>query len=256
MRAKQRPNASQTSTVSRGEFLKLAALAAALGVTATGAVDAASAPASPGGPTRRLFPDDVLKQLLAGNERFAKGEAQSPRRRPEDYRAAAEGQEPVAVILGCADSRVPPELLFDMGVGDLFVIRVAGNVVSGTGAVVKGSAEYAVAELDVPLIMVLGHSGCGAVKAAVKHIDNKDALPGAIGPLVELVKPAVTGSRGQPGDPLDNAIRANVKLGVERLKRLRPIVATRVTSGQVKVVGGVYDLRTGRVTLADQSSRV
>ncbi len=112
-----------------------------------------------------------------------------------------------------------------MGVGDLFVIRVAGNVVSGAGAVVKGSVEYAVAELGVPLIMVLGHSGCGAVKAALKHIDDKDALPGAIRELVNLVRPAVIRSAGQPGDRLDNAIRANVKLGVERLKGLQPILA-------------------------------
>ncbi len=135
-----------------------------------------------------------------------------------------------------------------MGVGDVFVVRIAGNVIGGAGATVKGSIEYAIAELNVPLIVVLGHSGCGAVKAAMKHIDAKDSLPGAINGLVELIKPAVAQSHGKPGDPLDNAIRKNVELGVERLKQLQPIVAPRVKEGKLKVVGAVYDLRTGTVT--------
>lgn len=113
----------------------------------------------------------------------------------------------------------------------------------------KGSIEYAIAELNVPLIMVLGHTNCGAVKAAMKHIDAKDSLPGAINDLVELIKPAVATSKGTPGDPLDNAIRANVVIGVERLKGLEPIVARGVKEGTVKVVGTIYDLRTGAVTL-------
>lgn len=242
--------AHEPATFSRGEFVKLAVLTTAA-IVAPGVVNTARAQTSPPRAPAPVPADEALRQLFAGNARFAKGDPASPRRRPEDYRAVAEGQNPVAVILSCADSRVPPELLFDMGVGDLFVIRVAGNVVSGAGAVVKGSVEYAVAELGVPLIMVLGHSGCGAVKAALKHIDDKDPLPGAIKQLVDLVKPAVTRSKGQPGDPLENAIRANVKLGVERLKGLKPILAPRVTQGRLKVVGGVYDLRTGTVSLLD-----
>ncbi len=178
-----------------------------------------------------------------------KGRPSSPRRGPKDFSALAEGQSPAAAIVGCADSRVPPEILFDVGVGDLFVVRVAGNVVSGSGPVVKGSIEYAVAELNVPLIMVLGHSNCGAVKAAIKHIDAKDVLPGAINDLVELIKPAVAKSKGTEGESLDNAIRANVGIGVERLKGLQPIVAGPVNEGKVKVVGAVYDLRTGKVTV-------
>jgi carbonic anhydrase len=164
------------------------------------------------------------------------------------FRALAEGQYPHAVIVGCADSRVAPEILFDVGVGDIFVVRIAGNVVGGAGVTVKGSIEYAIAELNVPLIVVLGHSGCGAVKAAMKHIDAKDSLPGAINGLVELIKPAVAQSHGKPGDPLDNAVRKNVELGVERLKQLQPIVAPQVKEGKLKVVGAVYDLRTGTVT--------
>jgi carbonic anhydrase len=144
---------------------------------------------------------------------------------------------------------VAPELIFDQGVGDLFVVRVAGNVISGAGATVKGSIEYAVAELNVPLVMVLGHSQCGAVKAAVKHISADDTLPGAIAGLVNTIKPAVVKAKGEAGDLLENAIKANVGIGIERLKSLEPILAGPVKEGRLKVVGGVYDLRTGGVTV-------
>src|SRR3954470_5031583 len=174
----------------------------------------------------RLNPDEALHELLAGNERFASGRLSSPRRSPADFRQLAEGQHPFAAILSCADSRVAPEILFDVGKGDVFVLRVAGNVVSGAGVVVKGSIEYGVAELNVPLIMVLGHSNCGAVKAAIAHLNAKDSLPGAINGLVELIKPAVEQSKGEAADPLGGAIRKNVQIGVERLKGLEPILAT------------------------------
>lgn len=204
-------------------------------------------PAIPSRPAPPLTPDDVLKDLMEGNARFASGKVSSPRRSPQDFSALADGQRPEAVIVGCSDSRVPPEILFDQGVGDLFVVRVAGNVVGGAGAVVKGSIEYAIAELNVPLIVVLGHSNCGAVKTAVKHLAEHDPLPGAINELVGLIKPAVESSKSQPGDKLENAIRANVALGVERLKSLAPIVASAVKAGQVKVVGATYGLRSGKV---------
>src|SRR5882757_5160707 len=114
--------------------------------------------------------DEALRDLIRGNERFSKGHTTGPRRRPEDFRALAENQYPEAVIVSCADSRVAPAILFDVGVGDIFVVRVAGNVVNGAGVTVKGSIEYGIAELKAPLIVVLGHTNCGAVKAAVKHI--------------------------------------------------------------------------------------
>src|SRR5262249_6304056 len=148
-----------------------------------------------------------------------------PGRRPEDFAALAEGQAPLAVIVGCADSRVSPELVFDQGVGDLFVVRIAGNAVGGAGPFVKGSVEFAVAELGARLIMVLGHGACGAVKAAVEHIDAKDVLPGSIGALVDIIRPAAVAARDQSGDRLDNAIKANVRMGVERLKGLDPILS-------------------------------
>jgi carbonic anhydrase len=205
--------------------------------------------ASPARP--QISADESLRQLLDGNARFVKGQPASPRRGPDDFRGLAEAQYPEAVVVSCSDSRVAPEILFDVGVGDIFVVRVAGNVVSGAGVTVKGSIEYAIAELNVPLILVLGHSSCGAVKAAMKHIDAKDSLPGAIDGLVELIKPAVAQSKGAPGDPLENAIRKNVEIGVERLQELQPIIAPRVKQGKLKVVGAVYDLRTGAVTLLD-----
>jgi carbonic anhydrase len=224
-------------------------LAAGLGV-ARGGTGGRSAVAEPTAKSSAApGPDEVLAKLLRGNKRFMRGETTDPRRKPEDFAKLAEGQTPLAVIVGCADSRVPPEILFDQGVGDLFVVRVAGNVISGAGATVKGSIEYAVAELNVPLVMVLGHSQCGAVKAAVQHISAADPLPGAIAELVSTIKPAVVKAKGQAGDALENAIKANVGIGVERLKSLEPILAVPVKQGRLKVVGGVYDLRTGAVTV-------
>jgi carbonic anhydrase len=228
-------------------------LAGALSYSLVVAVHAAGQASEKG--VAKLNPDDALAQLVEGNARFAKGQPHNPRRNPEDFRAVAEGQYPRAVIVACADSRVSPELLFDMGVGDLFVIRVAGNVVDGAGVTVKGSIEYAIAELNVPLVVVLGHSSCGAVKAAVQHIDHQDSLPGAINGLVELIKPAVAKAQGKPGDIYENATRENVRVGVEKLKNSEPILAPRVKAGDVKIVGGVYDLHTGKVELIRSISK-
>jgi len=229
--------------LTRRDLLRLGALTA--GAVVLGGPAAQAASPGPAGPPA----GEVLKRLLEGNQRFMKGEAASPRRGPDDFRPLAEGQRPIAVIVGCSDSRVPPELLFDQGVGDLFVVRVAGNVVKGAGPPVKGSIEYGVAELGATLVMVLGHSECGAVKAAIKHLEDKDALPGAIEPLVNSIRPAVVKARGMQGNLLDNALRANVAIGVETLRDLQPIVAPAVKRGQVKVVGAMYDLRTGSVAL-------
>jgi carbonic anhydrase len=199
--------------------------------------------------SNKVTSDAALRQLLEGNVRFSQGKATNPRRRPEDFRAVSKEQHPLAVVIACADSRVSPELLFDAGVGDLFVIREAGNVVRGAGVMVDGSIEYAIAELNVPLVIVLGHTNCGAVKAAVTHLDSKEPLPGSINGLVELIKPAVKHAQGRQGDVYDNVTRENVRAGVEKVKSLQPIVAPRVKAGAVKVVGGVYDLETGAVKI-------
>ncbi len=233
---------------SRREFVTRYSLFATAAVTWSGlSLTAAQKTAAPA--PVNYTPDEALKRLLAGNERFVKGQPASPRRSPEEFTVLAAAQYPEAVIVSCADSRVAPELLFDVGVGDIFVVRVAGNVVDGAGITVKGSIEYAVAELHVPLIFVLGHSSCGAVKAAIQHINAKDTLPGSIDGLVELIKPAVKKSQGMPGDLLTNAIAMNVRVGMERLNSSQAILAPKIKEGKLKVVGGVYDLKTGSVSL-------
>jgi carbonic anhydrase len=230
---------------SRREFVRLTGMAGAMGLTSPRAGLAVSQGAA------APNPDQVLARLLEGNKRFVNGQLTHPGRKPEDFAALAEGQAPVAVIVGCADSRVAPELVFDQGVGDLFVVRVAGNIVSGAGPTVKGSIEFAVGELGARLIMVLGHTQCGAVKAAIEHIDSNDALPGSIGELIDPIRPAVAAMKGQPGDKLENVTKANVLMGVQRLKGLDPILSKLAKSGELKLVGATYDLRTGVVKVFD-----
>jgi carbonic anhydrase len=192
-------------------------------------------------------PDAALRMLIEGNKRFVEGRLLHPRRTPKDFMAVAEGQKPFAVIVGCADSRVPPEVLFDQGIGDLFVVRVAGNIVDGAGPTVKGSIEYAVGELGARLIMVLGHSQCGAVKAAITHLEAEDQLPGTIGQLIKPIRAAVVAAKRRPGDKLDNVIKENVLVGVRRLETLEPILSKLARTEELKVVGGVYELSTGKV---------
>jgi carbonic anhydrase len=190
--------------------------------------------------SRRMTADESLKDLMTGNERFVSGKTLNPRQSPADFSKLASGQTPDAVIVGCADSRVPPEILFDQGVGDLFVIRVAGNVVSGAGPAVKGSIAYAVVALGAPLVMVLGHSQCGAVKAA---LETKElALPQSIRDLVGMVN---TGGEKD----LDRAIVANVRAGVAKLKSLEPTLTSYIETKRLKVVGAVYNLASGKVSL-------
>jgi carbonic anhydrase len=226
----------------RRDFL-LTASAALATTTSSRWTPALAAPRATPAPS----PDEVLRLLHEGNARFAAGNITHPRRTPADFKPLAGGQAPIACIIACSDSRVTPEILFDLGIGDLFVVRVAGNYISGAGASVKGSVEYAVAELGVSAILVLGHSQCGAIKAAIQHLHDKDALPGAINDLVNTIKPAVVESEHLPGDPLENAIRANVRRGVERLSTLQPVVAPAIQSGKLKATGAVYDLATGKV---------
>jgi carbonic anhydrase len=238
---------------SRREFMRLSGLAVGATGLALPTAAVAAATTTPGAsqPISQRDSGAILAQLVEGNKRFVKGELTHPGRRPEDFAPLAEGQAPLAIIVGCADSRVAPELIFDQGVGDLFVVRVAGNVIGGTGPIVKGSIEFAVAELGVRLIVVLGHGACGAVKAAIQHIDQNDVLPGSIRGLVELIRPAAAAVRGKPGDKLDNAIKANVAKGVDQLKGLDPILSEFVKKGDLKVVGAVYELKTGTVQWLD-----
>lgn len=231
---------------SRREFVQRAS--AAIGMIGVSNISSHSVLGAVGA-AERPKPDAVLGQLLDGNKRFVEGKLLHPGRAPKDFLSLAEGQAPLAVIVGCADSRVAPELIFDHGIGDLFVVRIAGNVVSGAGPTVKGSIEYAVAELGTRLIMVLGHTGCGACKAALEHIEANDALPGTIGALIDPIRPVVKTVAGQPGNKLENVIKANVREGVKRLEGLDPILSRLVNSGELKVIGGLYQVSTGKVEM-------
>ncbi len=231
----------------RREFVKaagVAGLGAAAGLGPVSALGAAELPEPPKGPK----PDEVLASLKAGNERFVSGKLEHPGREPKDFQALAAGQAPPAIILGCADSRVAPEIIFDTGVGELFVVRVAGNMV-GSGPLVKGSIEFATAVLGARLIVVLGHTECGACKSAINFIDDKESLPGAIEGVVDYIRPVVKMVAGKPGDKLTNVIRTNVTEVVKRLQGLDPILSKKVKAGELKVVGGVYDLKTGKVEM-------
>jgi carbonic anhydrase len=196
-------------------------------------------------PKNDLTPDEAFDRLMEGNQRYVQGVA-----RRHDFlnerEALTTGQNPYAGILSCADSRIAPEYAFDSGRGDLFVCRVAGNFLNDDGL---ASFEYAVQVLGTPLLMVLGHQACGAVDAAIKSIGEGTTLPGHLPALVTALTPAVKAASGQPGDTLDNTIKQNVLLNVERLKNATPIVSKFVADGKVRVVGAVYKLDTGKVEI-------
>jgi len=184
--------------------------------------------------------DQVLQKLMAGNKRYMTAKLTHPNQTTARRAEVAKGQHPLAIIVGCSDSRVPPEIVFDQGLGDLFVIRVAGNIVDDA---ILGSIEYAAEHLHAPLIVVLGHERCGAVDATVKGGN----VPGHIGSLVGAIKPAVGRAKDQSGDPLDNAVRANVRMVVDQLKSSGPILEELVKQGKLKIVGARYDLDSGAV---------
>jgi len=184
--------------------------------------------------------DSVLAELKSGNEHHVAHRYQHPHETVDRQRQLVAGQHPHAEILSCSDSRVPPEIVFDQGLGDLFIIRVAGNVATDTEI---GSLEYGAEHLHIPLIVVLGHQSCGAVTAAVQGDPE-----GHIAALVNLIKPAVEKSRGMSGDPVANAVRINVEIVVRQLRTSTPILSELVAHGKLKIVGGVYSLETGSVT--------
>ncbi|MEG4837833.1 carbonic anhydrase [Microcoleus sp. B9-D4] len=189
-----------------------------------------------------ITPDGALKKLMEGNQRYLQQKRTFPDQARSRVVEVAKGQHPFATILACSDSRVAPEIIFDQGLGDLFDIRVAGNFLDD---VVLGNIEYATLELGVPLLVILGHERCGAVKAA---LDGK-AVPGHISTLVAAIKPAVDATKGQKGDAWDNAVRSNVKMNVNKLQSSSPILAKAVKAGKLKVVGGRYDLDSGKVEI-------
>src|SRR5437762_11964067 len=227
----------------RRGFLKLAA-GAALGLAAMGPSFAAP-PKAPPKPGNVLSPDAALDRLIKGNDRYVAGVSKRHDFKHE-REALVAGQNPFAGILSCADSRVAPEYAFDTGRGDLFVVRVAGNFATDDGI---ASFEYALQVLSTPLIMVLGHEACGAVSAAIKSIKDGTTLPGRLPALVTSISPAVKAVLDKPGDTLNNAIKQNVILNVEKLKIAAPILSKGVEDKKVHVVGTVYNLANGRIDL-------
>lgn len=201
----------------------------------------ASGTAEPG-----LSADEALKMLKDGNARFVDGKAGHPHQdAARRALTAGQGQHPLAALLSCSDSRAPVELIFDQGIGDLFVVRVAGNV-AATDEI--GSMEYAVDHLGTPVVLVLGHSQCGAVTAVVEG----GKLPGSIGPLVAPIKPAVTKAKaenlGAAAEVLiAAAIKNNVFQAMEDILQKSPVIKAKVKAGKVKLVGAIYELDTGKV---------
>ena len=186
---------------------------------------------------QNMTPNDALALLYAGNKRFAAGKPDAPHRDLKRLKEVAPMQKPFAAFLGCADSRVPIEILFDQGFGDLFVTRIAGNV---TTPECIGSLEFGTHVLGAKVLYVLGHTNCGAVAAAVKG----DAVPGQISALFQHLRPAVKIAKGNVPD----AIRENVKAQATLLSEASPVIAILIRKQKLVVAGGVYDLSTGIVT--------
>ncbi len=189
--------------------------------------------------------DIALQILMDGNQRFTSGQANGPHRNEARRSEVADGQKPFAAILGCSDSRVPPEIIFDCGLGDLFIVRTAGHVIDRA---VTGSLELGVIELGVPLILVLGHENCGAVKETLEVLEGHVQAHDQISALVEAIQPAVEKAGGKTGDRVDHVVRANVELTVNRLKNAS-IMKAALEAGQIKIVGARYDLHSGMVEI-------
>lgn len=185
--------------------------------------------------------NSLIKKLIDGNKRYVSSKMIHPDQTANKRTELANEQHPFAIVLSCSDSRVPPEIIFDQGIGDLFVIRVAGNVLDNAAV---GSIEYAVEHLNVKLIVVLGHERCGAVSAAVEGSE----VPGHIRYLVEAIQPAVEKAKQMQGDLLDNSVRVNVQNVVAQLKSSEPIIKEYVHEKKVEVIGARYDLDDGAVT--------
>jgi len=190
--------------------------------------------------------DQALQMLMDGNARFASGNATHPNQSEERLSDLVSGQHPFAVVVGCSDSRIPPEIIFDQGLGDIFVIRTAGEVMDN---VTIASIEYAVEHLNVPLVLVLGHDGCGAVTAAV----NGGEVPGHLNSLVGFIRPAVEEAKaaGSEDQLLENSIDCNVKNVVDEIRTCQPILSEAVEEGNLTIVGACYHLDSGIVEISE-----
>lgn len=185
---------------------------------------------------------ESLQKLVEGNKRYSLSKQSHPNQDMKRRNEVAKGQKPFAIIVGCSDSRIPPEIIFDQGLGDLFVIRVAGNIVDD---VALGSIEYAADHLGSQLVVVLGHSKCGAVTATVQGGE----VHGHIGTIVKAILPAVERAKAETGDLTDNSIKANALLVADQIKSSQPILSEMVRNGRIEVVSAYYDLDSGLVTI-------
>jgi carbonic anhydrase len=229
----------------RRDFMKFGAV----GMIALGVAGAPSAARAAEGAPTALSPAEALAALKAGNERYASHPELCTVDLAASRAAVAGHQAPWATIISCADSRVPPEVIFGgHGVGELFVARNAGNLVN---VATLGTVEYGAAVLGSPLIVVLAHTACGAVKAACDVVSKNATYPGAIGPMIEPIVPAAIAVRTDPGDFTNNAAKENAKRTVGRLMESSPLIADLVGEGKVKIAAAIYDLETGVVTYLD-----
>ncbi len=215
---------------------------AALGTTVlAGKVGSELVAPAPAVAQNNMTPEQALQRLMDGNQRFVNQKRQSPHQTLSRLTEVAKEQKPFAAILGCADSRFPTEIIFDQGLGDLFVCRIAGNLATSEEI---GSLEFGTLVLGSKVLMVIGHERCGAVDACIKGAQ----VPGQIASLIDAIKPAVEATKNSAGDRLENAIKANVMQQVEKLKS-SPIISQLINEGKLTVVGGYYDLDTGAVSL-------
>lgn len=195
-------------------------------------------------------PDKALALLIEGNHRFLNGEAQDIPTDPKRRLELAKAQAPMAAYVSCSDSRVPPELLFGRGLGELFIVRNAGNTID---TVALGSIEFAVGPLGVPLVVVMGHQSCGAVAAAISVVQDNTVFPGSIGRMIEPIIPSVLRSSGSDEELLENSIRANVSRQVQMLRTATdPILRDPQDAGTLKIIGAYYNFNTGEVDFFDQ----
>ncbi|MCL1474653.1 carbonic anhydrase [Argonema antarcticum] len=230
---------NRQSGFSRRNLLKFGAAALGTGVVAK--VGSQLFTPEPAAAQSDINPDQALQRLMDGNQRFIAGKPINPNRSLARLRQVSQTQKPFAALLSCADSRIPAEILFDQGFGDLFMCRVAGNVATSEEI---GSLEFGTLVLGAKVIMVMGHKRCGAVDATIKGAQ----VPGQIGSLLEAIKPALQMSRSFDNDRLESTTKANVLVQVETLKK-SPVISQLIKEGKLKVVGGYFDFDSGSVSM-------
>jgi carbonic anhydrase len=238
--------------LSRRHFLEASGLGIATAVAAPATTDAFAASSGTGAlaasssGAARVKPNQALQLLMAGNRRWVRGRLAHPNLSVARRRALRHEQNPFATVFSCIDSRVPPEVVFDRGIGDLAVVRTGAHIIDAS--VVLGSVEFAPDHLATPLILVMGHQRCGAVKAAIETIQTGGTAPGHIQSVVDALRPAYAVAIRQRGNLLDNMVRAQTKLAVIAL-RAAPVIKSLISQGKLRVIGGYYSLDTGRVSI-------